>query len=493
MSRQTLTAPLRERIGPTLMVAYASTGVGQLANQLFFFLLLRYLTVDQVGLYGFAVALATIYSYVTDFGLSTFLVGELSRTSYRLRTLVELMAVARAPVVILGLAGLVGWAWFSHPAAQDFWTVGLVGLAFVIQLFDVGLTPWFQTRERQNVVNVVALVVPLCRLVGVGVPLLLGWGLPLPLVVSIFLATQLVGSACLLVLGVLEDRRTERTSSEGGVRQLLSRFWSRGPRLAVMYAMNVLQTRIDWLLVSVMISRAALANYSLANKVIESVMLIAAVWARTSFPWQSRADAREPHLATRLSLLRRLFVVSSGLLTVILFYWSSPLIHLAFGNKYAAADPALSFMALATAVFMLNQYLFYLVLTERLEGPYTYLIVAATAVQVMADVVLIPRLGILGAAVGLVVMSIVLHAGQLILLNTRRVLALDEIARADGFLVCVVAGLLACRSLGLGETTGTFMLLLVVGGVGGFVVLDAKDRDRVLGWMTHVGPSRPGV
>ncbi len=55
-----------------------------MASQLFFFLVLRYLSLEGVGLYSWAIAIATIYAYIMDFGLGVFLVGELSKTGYAL-------------------------------------------------------------------------------------------------------------------------------------------------------------------------------------------------------------------------------------------------------------------------------------------------------------------------------------------------------------------------------------------------------------------------
>ena len=80
-----MSAP-RERMASTLLLAYASSGVSQLANQGFFFILLRYAAIESVGIYSWAIAVATIYTYVMDLGLSPFLVRELSSCQYRLKT-----------------------------------------------------------------------------------------------------------------------------------------------------------------------------------------------------------------------------------------------------------------------------------------------------------------------------------------------------------------------------------------------------------------------
>jgi O-antigen/teichoic acid export membrane protein len=485
--------PIRERMGLTLLVAYVSTGLSQLASQAFFFLILRFLPVEGVGLYSWAIAIATIYAYVLDLGLAIFLVGELSGTRYTLKVVLQFILWMRLPLVVLGGAGLAGWVAWSHPSAEEYWTLTLVGGMYVVQLIDLGLAPWFQVHQRQNVVNVVALIVPLGRLLGIGLPLLVGARLHLSAVVGISLATQLAATACLLGLA-MRDRRVLEASGESGagLRELLRRFWARGPRLTVMYSLNILQARLDWLLVSALISRVALANYSLANKVVELTMLLAGVWARTSFPWLSRADADEPHLQRRLVLLRRLFVVSSGLLGVGLYFWSPLVVEFFFGNKYAEANGSLRLMTLATVVFMLNQYLFYVLLAVKQEKAYTWLILIGALLQVGVDVVLLPRIGIIGAAWGMIVMAGAMHLGQLVLLRRCGVLSAGEIVRWETFIV-VLVGVSALVSWGgAGPIIGTLAVGVLAAITGAFLVLDRMDREQLCGWIKRSG-REPGI
>ncbi len=234
-----------------------------------------------------------------------------------------------SPLIIVGIVGLEGWARLAHPSVKEYWTLALVTLTSIIQLIDLGLISWFQVRQRQNLVNIVTLVTPLGRLTGIVLLLIAGRPMSLHIVVGVSLAAQVLGTLCLFYMAEREARDDKESPSvlEGGLRQLFRRYWERGPLLAMMYSFNILQARLDWILVSVLVSRVALANYSLANKVIEVAMLVAAVCARTSFPWFSRSHENEPQLRERLALLRRLFVVSCGFLGIGLFFWSWPLVQ----------------------------------------------------------------------------------------------------------------------------------------------------------------------
>ncbi len=480
-----MSAP-REGYALTLMVAYASTMLGQIASQVFFFLILRYLAVEDVGAYSWSLAVATIYAYVMDLGLATFLVGELSRAKYPLKAVAKVVMYARAPLVLIALIGLQAWSYFAAPSSAHYWTLALITATFLIQLVDVGMIPWFQIQGRQNVVNLIGLIVPIGRLLGIGVPLACGVAISLSVVVAVTLATQVLGTAAILVAACTFDR--DAGEEGGGARELLRRFWTRGPRLAVMYSLNILQARLDWLLVSALLSQVALAHYSLANKVVEAAMLLAGVWARTSFPWFSRADANEPDARERLGQLRRVFVVACGLLGVVLFFWSVPIVKYFFANKYADADDATRLMTAATAVFMLNQYLFYVVLASGLEKRYSFIILAATLVQAAVNVYLLPRFGIAGAAIAMLVMGAIMHVGQLFLLCRHGTLDRRETVRLEVFLVIALIGFGLTYAFRFGPVVGSLVMFVVVGLTSAFIVMNANDHRQIGTWLKRIIP-----
>ncbi len=482
-------------MGATLFVAYLSTFVGQIANQVFFFILLRFLIVEEVGLYSWANAVATIFAYVLDLGLSVFLIGELSKCRYRLRAVIEMVLWLRAPVFLLGVVGVQLWHVITHSSMREYWILWIVGATYVIQLLETGVTCWLQVRQRQNVVNTVAMAIPVVRLIALAAVVLMKVDLGLIYVITVMVVTQIGGTACLFYLAWQEWRKepTADREVEPGVladrATLLRRFRLRGPRLALMYALNILQARLDWLLVAALVSKVALANYSLANKVVEMSMLVAGVWARTSFPWLSRPDAAEPLVRARLTLLRRLFVVGCGLFGVAAFFGAPWLIEIAFGGKYAGAEGSVKLMTLVTAVFMLNQYFLYVVLAGNQENRYTVLLLIATPIQVAIDAVLLPRVGIIGAAWGMLVMGLAVHGGQLALLLRAGVLEGREILRMEGFLgglIAVVAGLWLVQ---LNIWAGLVIGVVACVALGGLVI-ERSDRALGLDWLKQYREKR---
>jgi O-antigen/teichoic acid export membrane protein len=469
----------RETIGSTLLFAYASTGLTLVANQAYVFLIFRCLPIESVGLYSWAIAVATIYVYAMDFGLPAFLMGELSERRYRLRAVIQVILITRTPVLVLGVAGLIAWISLYHPTRAESLAMGLVTTSYTIQLVDGGLAPWLQLRLQQNALNAIGVVLPLARLLGIIVPLGLRREFDLTYVGLVMVATQVASTASFVIYAARDARHTLPAPATNGALLMLRHFRQRGPRLGVMYILMGLQARLDWLMVSALVSRVALANYSLANRVIEFGMLLAGVLARTSFPWHSRADADNAPLGARLAIMQRLFAWFSALLGVGLFFWVPPLIQLFFGGRYAGAASATRLMTLATPVFMLNQYLFYILLVRRREHSYTYLILAATVLQVGVNLALLPRLGIAGAAVGMLVMGVSLHGGQLVLLVRDKALQLAEAFRLEAFVFGSAAVVAALWLADVGPAIGTFAGLAAVGALGMALMMERGDRPML--------------
>ncbi len=469
----------RERMASTLLLAYASTGVSQLANQVFFFILLRYLPVESVGIYSWAIAVATIYTYVMDLGLSAFLVGELSHRGYWLRTLLHAVLLLRGPVLLLGGFLLAVWAAVGEHSSLELWTLSLVTLTYVVQMVDGAVVPWFQAAHRQNAANLLSLIVPLARLACILTLLLAYREMTLAQVAWISLLTQVAGTFILVFAARRIQAILPAPAEDGSVRQLLSHFRQRGPGLAIMYGLNVLQARLDWILVSALVSHIALANYSIANKVIELAMLMAGIWARTSFPWLSRSDAQSPAVQRQLGFLRRLFLISAGLCAIVLFFGSPLLIELFFGSKYAEARTPLALLTLATAIFMQNQYFLYDLLSSGLEKTYTMIIATGSIGQVLLNLWLLPRIGVEGAALALVVTGVAMHAGQVALLLRAGKLDRDEVVRMETFAVALAVGLAIAWRLDIPSLIAAVALLAVAGLLGLSVVLRADDREHL--------------
>lgn len=475
----------RESIKKTLFVAYASTGVAQITNQLFIFLVLRYLPVKGVGIYSWAAAFAMIVGYISDFGLPAFLVGELSVHQRRSESLKKMVLAMRIPVIGVALISLTIWRIIYAPDATRFWTLAIIMLAFLLQTVDGGLGSWLQARNRQLQLNLLSLIIPIGRLIGFGLLLLGGKAASVTYVAFVGLGCQLVSTVVFLT--IVHGNPTSITSEavSGEVSAMFKNFRRRGFGLSVMYALNVAQLRLDWLLVSSLISTIALANYSVAVRISEFGSLMAGVWARTSFPWISASDAKEETRGAHLSLLRRAFILFSCALGMVIAFIANPLLGLFFGGKYAASQDIVTVVALGIPLFMLNQYYLYDLVAGHLEQLYNVILVVATMIQAGLNILLLPRYGVQAGAMVLVGTAIVIHVAQMFVFVARHTLRARDLVRQEVVLLLsigIVLFLDIAQVAGF-VLRGASLAAIVVAGM--LILYSAAERDIMRCWIRN--------
>jgi O-antigen/teichoic acid export membrane protein len=168
------------------------------------------------------------------------------------------------------------------------------------------------------------------------------------------------------------------------------------PMLTASQAVIMLQSRADWLLVAAFTSYAALANYSIANKAVELLVLIGSVFGRNALPWF--VDGWGSRNLTRVL---RLLAVGVSVLSLGLAIAGPGLLHLAFGNKYAGANPVIPILAALGPALVLYQVVQFAALGKLRTVDTVISGGAAVVAQIAVDLIAIPRIGILGAALGM--------------------------------------------------------------------------------------------
>ena len=168
------------------------------------------------------------------------------------------------------------------------------------------------------------------------------------------------------------------------------------PMLTISQAILVMQSRFDWLLVAVFASYSALANYAIANKATELLVLSGAVFGRNALPWLV-VGWSHPGVARTVRWLG--VGVNFAALGLALFGW--PVLNLVFKTKYAGAAPVIPVLAALSPALTLYQVLQFALLAKQRTRVVVLASGLALAAQVGIDVVAIPMLGIMGAAIGM--------------------------------------------------------------------------------------------
>lgn len=181
---------------------------------------------------------------------------------------------------------------------------------------------------------------------------------------------------------------------------------------AVLFALSMLYFRVDVLLVEALRGEgdtgrygAALTLYSVVLLLPESAM--GAVYPRLASSF--RASAESYAEATLLSL--RVLVVGIVPLSLFLVCFADRVLALAYGERFLSSATTLRLLAVSLPLHAVNGVLGQALQAARLQGAMLRIVVLGLSTHLVANVVLLPRLGIEGAAAALFLSSSVVALG----------------------------------------------------------------------------------
>jgi O-antigen/teichoic acid export membrane protein len=383
----------RPREGRILGLVYVAWAINLGGNQLFTLLLFFLLPAASVGLINWGTAAGSLVFYIIEAGVETALVIAAKRDAVSLKTMTLVVGAIR-----LLTAAIVFAAWLAGIALhllhrEEAVVLLLVGLGFVLRSFQTPFTASLQVRDRQDTAALVGVSQVVARFAALGIVIALGL-----LSVNWVLTASLTGDIVALVaLGYAAAREGGNRTGDGlSVRALTRAIARAAPLITASQAVMQSQARIDWLLVVAFLSYTALANYSIANKAVELLVLAGSVFGRTALPWFVEGWG-----SRNISRPIRMLATATIVLSLGLALWGTAVLHLLFHAKYEGASPVIPLLAVLGPGLVLFQVVQFALLGRGRTLDTVIAGGAGVAAQVVTDLLLIPPLGIVGAAFGM--------------------------------------------------------------------------------------------
>lgn len=351
----------------------------------------RHLTPTGFGALNLSLAIVGTLIPLVQLGLESMVVRELVRRPAESATLLGTAALLRLAAGGIGALLLLVVAWFS-PALRDLWPVLLpASVLLPLQAGDV-TDCWFRSRVESRPVALVRSVavftgaIAKLALVAVGAD-----------VVAFAWVYSLEAAA---FTGALfwRFRRDHAAVREwhwcaATARALLREGWG----YALAATIGGLAFRFDQFAVAAKLGDDAAGIYYGALRIVEIPAFVATATAGALFPALAAADTA---LALRARLEQVFGVVSAlawitGLGLTLLGPWC---INLLLGPAYAAAGPALALQGWAALFYFTGMVRAHYLAVHAAPGTQLLTALAALVTQVALNTVLVPSLGLAGAA-----------------------------------------------------------------------------------------------
>jgi polysaccharide transporter, PST family len=355
----------------------------------------RYLGPNQFGLFSFALAFATLFSVFATLGLDGIVVRELVNTPQQsgeiLGTAFALKLIGGGIALLVGLTSII----LLKPAdSQVHWLVAIIAAGMICQSLDV-IDFWFQSRIEVRFVvyarSFAFLFVSLLKvfLIVTGARLIaFAFAASLELV---------LGAIGLMIVYRLKGQHlsTWQTSIKR-VRHMLRDAWP----LALSGAAVIIYMKIDQIMLGAMLDSTSVGVYSAAVRISEVWYFIPMSIVASVSPTLIEAKAVSPELYDgRMAKLFQLVAIIALTIAIPMTFLSSYVTGALYGNAYEGVGPILAvhiwaavfvFMGVAQSPWNIIEGLTKLALLRTSLG---------AVVNIVLNLVLIPRYGAIGAAI----------------------------------------------------------------------------------------------
>ena len=361
--------------------------------------LVRVLGPEDYGVLTLAVGIASLAVMLADFGLSAAAArfvaehrGNAARIGRVLVDSLKLKIIASGVIATITFA-LAGPIAAGYDTPELAWPLRIVSVAVFAQSLMLLFTAAFEALWRVAL-SLRVVIAESAVETGTSVILVLAGGgatgaaigRAAGYIVAIVVAVPLL----LRVIG-----RHPWRGEPGGWRQIAGY----AAALAVIDGVLTVFARVDTLLIGAYIGAAAVGRFEAPLALMSFLQNGGAAIAGGVAPRIARSEAGEPNVPAFMLGLR-VVIVSQGLVLAPIVIWATPLVDLAFGPGYEESAEVLRALApfamLAGVAPLLGRGVNYLGEARR-RVPAA---IAAVVLNVGIDIVLIPKIGIVGAAIG---------------------------------------------------------------------------------------------
>lgn len=394
------------RVAKNTGILIAGKIIGEAIGLLTAIFVIRYLGANNLGIYSFVFAYLGFFAIIIDFGISDILVREISRDRTRadrfignaiiLNIILSLCALSLACLII---------SFFHYPSSVKL-LVYIASLTFLLS-FRYVYAFMFQVDLRMEYSTLVNIVSKLLKLA--------------LLLYLIFLKASLFWFIIVEVIIIFPEFFLIRRLSRRFVLPkfkidlgIWKYFFKECWPIALIAAFIMIGHRIDQLMLFRMKGAQALGYYSAAAKLPEALIIFPSAFMASLFPLMSR------YFKTSLQSLTQAYTLSFKYMLMLIIpvavgatLLSRPIISLIYGESFLPSVPVLSILTWAE-IFGFYGLIHYEILIS-VNRQRLYLLFAATGavVNVMLNLILIPRYGIVGASIATLI-SHSLTAGLII-------------------------------------------------------------------------------
>jgi len=398
------------------------TGLIQLALVL---IVTHLLGAEGAGGYAVALLLPTFMGQLFNLGLGTASIFFVASGQFSLEVA---WAATRNAILGMTVFGIVfGASLLSTVSDQLFPGISIsvlsIGLAIYPSLLIVTIISSFlQAVQDFRAFNITVLVQPFSSFIGV----LSVWSIGSVSLVSVILIVSAAHFLSMVVAIFILNKKVDIFVRSDGKKAYMRKAVIYGYKSYLSNILSFLSYRLDLFLLNILIGPSAVGVYSIAVRLVEQLWMISQAVSIVIFPRLSAMNDDEELRAKFTAFMSRIVLWTTLVSAVLLAVLSRPLIALLFGLEFMAAYYALLVLLPGVVLFSCARVLANDLAARGRVGINLALAGLVITVNAIANILLIPFYGIVGAAMATSLSYIINLLVRLVLQNFSAEVSLRE-------------------------------------------------------------------
>ncbi|MDA9277870.1 flippase [Amylibacter sp.] len=376
----------------------------------------RYLGPEQFGLLSFVTAFVSIFGAISGLGLKSIVVRDIVRDpsvkNETLGTAAMLQFIGGLLAYVLITASIF---WVRPDDALAKALAAILGSMLLFKASEVAAY-WFESQVLskytvwvQNGSFVVLASIKVALLLHSAPLIAFAW--------AITAEALMVALLMLVMLNLRGPRLRQLSITLARAKELLVDSWP----LLLSTAVLMVQARIDQIMLGTMIDDYAVAQYSVALRIVETASVCSMILHSTFMPSiiVAKKESNEAYLG-KLAAFYKLNMLVAIFIALPIAMYSYPIIKVLFGSDYLAASPILALMTVRLIFAHLGVARSIYLLNENLMKYSAITMIVGTIFNIIFNYFLIPVYGGMGAtATSLFSFAITIFLIDIFYLKTR--------------------------------------------------------------------------
>lgn len=366
---------------------------------IFTVVVVRQLGPDSYGQYAGVLAFGALFLFISDLGLSPYLVREVARlrdtpdATNRISALYSNVLILRILLSLLAGVLMVSAAWLTGRPTLMVGAIALNAIGVVLYSIHGSSDAVLVGYERIDISSFMRVVNQVVFVALGALTLWLGFGY-YGLIIATLIGIAIMTWFCWTSLGRLGiSVRAALASTWPGLLRASLPFGLIGLTLGFSY-------KFDSVLLSIYRGDAETGHYNAAYNLVFSAVMISNVLNTALYPSLSRqvvTDSR--NMAPIYERILRYLLIVALPIAVGISVLASDVVTFLYDTSYASSIPVLQIIIWVVPLMYLSEFLGYVVLIGGKEHAAARSVFISTGVNVLANLIVIPQYGLNGAAI----------------------------------------------------------------------------------------------